>query len=81
LSATNGDAVAGGFPGVDGTITIQPRRSRPPGGAPDAEALCRLGRPRGEYRPTKGVKLFAQIDDVFDRKYRTAAQLGAAGFK
>jgi outer membrane receptor protein involved in Fe transport len=35
---------------------------------------------RGEYRPTKGVKVFAQIDNVFDRKYSTAAQLGATGF-
>ena len=35
---------------------------------------------RGEYRPTKGVKVFAQVDNVFDRKYSTAAQLGATGF-
>jgi outer membrane receptor protein involved in Fe transport len=32
------------------------------------------------YRPTQGLKVFAQVNNLFDRKYSTAAQLGATGF-
>jgi outer membrane receptor protein involved in Fe transport len=34
----------------------------------------------GSVRPTKGLKLFAQVSNLFDRRYSTAAQLGATGF-
>lgn len=34
----------------------------------------------GKYRATPGLTFFAQINNLFDRKYSTAAQLGAAGF-
>lgn len=33
-----------------------------------------------DFRPTPAWKLFAQVDNVFDREYYTAAQLGATGF-
>jgi outer membrane receptor protein involved in Fe transport len=33
-----------------------------------------------EYRPISAVKLFAQVNNLFDRKYYTAAQLGSTGF-
>jgi outer membrane receptor protein involved in Fe transport len=33
-----------------------------------------------EFRPTAGLKLFAQINNVFDRQYSSAAQLGPTGF-
>ena len=32
------------------------------------------------WQPSKGLKLFAQLNNVLDRKYSTAAQLGATGF-
>jgi outer membrane receptor protein involved in Fe transport len=32
------------------------------------------------YRPTKGLELVAQVNNLLDRKYGTAAQLGATGF-
>ena len=34
----------------------------------------------GEYRPSTGLKFFAQVTNVFDREYSTASQLGATGF-
>ncbi|MFO1273403.1 MAG: TonB-dependent receptor [Rubrivivax sp.] len=33
-----------------------------------------------EYKPTAGLKFFTQVENVFDRRYTTAAQLGATGF-
>lgn len=33
-----------------------------------------------DYRPTARLKLFAQVTNLFDRKYATGAQLGANGF-
>jgi outer membrane receptor protein involved in Fe transport len=33
-----------------------------------------------DYRPTTRLKLFAQVANLFDRKYATGAQLGANGF-
>jgi outer membrane receptor protein involved in Fe transport len=33
-----------------------------------------------EYRPTPALKIFAQVNNVFDREYFTAAQLGSTGF-
>ncbi|HEY2977975.1 MAG TPA: TonB-dependent receptor, partial [Burkholderiaceae bacterium] len=35
---------------------------------------------RAEYRPTKGLRLFGQVGNVFNRQYSTAAQLGATAF-
>lgn len=32
------------------------------------------------FQPTPGLKLFAQIQNLFDRQYATAAQLGPTGF-
>lgn len=32
------------------------------------------------WRPMKGLKLFAQVSNLFDRAYATAAQLGPTGF-
>lgn len=33
-----------------------------------------------DYRPTDRIKLFVTIDNLFNRRYATAAQLGANGF-
>ncbi len=33
-----------------------------------------------DYKPTKALKFFAQINNLFDRKYNTASQLGATAF-
>ena len=33
-----------------------------------------------DYKPTAALKLFAQVNNLFDRRYSTAAQLGAAAF-
>jgi outer membrane receptor protein involved in Fe transport len=33
-----------------------------------------------EIKPAAGLKLFMQLNNVFDRKYSTAAQLGVTGF-
>jgi outer membrane receptor protein involved in Fe transport len=33
-----------------------------------------------EWRPTHGLKLYAQLNNAFDRHYYTAAQLSATGF-
>ena len=33
-----------------------------------------------DYRPTRSLKLFAQVNNLFDRRYNTASQLGAAAF-
>ena len=32
------------------------------------------------FRPARGVKLFMAVNNLFDRRYTTAAQLGATGF-
>lgn len=32
------------------------------------------------WRPTAGLKFFAQVNNLFDRRYATAAQLGPTGF-
>ena len=32
------------------------------------------------YQPMKGLKLFARVNNLFDRKYSSGAQLGATGF-
>lgn len=32
------------------------------------------------WRPSGGLKLFVQVNNLFDRRYSTAAQLGPAGF-
>jgi len=34
----------------------------------------------GSIKPTRGLKLFAQVNNIFDTKYSTAAQLGATLF-
>jgi len=33
-----------------------------------------------EFKPAAGLKLFAQVNNVFDRQYSSAAQLGPTGF-
>jgi outer membrane receptor protein involved in Fe transport len=56
--------------------------------APDGVHYLGSGRSGGyavvdlgmDYRPTPRLELFAQIDNLFDRRYATAAQLGATGF-
>ena len=40
-------------------------------------AVFNLG---GEWRPARGLTLFAQINNLFDRRYASAAQLGATAF-
>lgn len=58
-------------------------RHRPDGvyylgaGKTDAYAIVNFG---AEVRPIKRVALFVQVNNVFDKKYATAAQLGATGF-
>jgi outer membrane receptor protein involved in Fe transport len=34
----------------------------------------------GEWRPTRGLTVFLQVNNLFNRQYATAAQLGAAAF-
>ena len=34
----------------------------------------------GEWRPMKGLTVFLQVNNLLDRRYNTAAQLGATGF-
>lgn len=34
----------------------------------------------GEWKPLRGLTVFLQINNLFDRKYNTAAQLGATAF-
>ena len=125
-SNSSNDSAAAGFPGVDGTITIQPgdriplvprqtlklfadlalsdawlvgfdvvavdssiaRGNENGQHQPDGVFYLGPGRNPGygllnlrtEYNPTKGIKLFAQINNLLDHKYSTAAQLGATGF-
>ena len=33
-----------------------------------------------EYRPVQAMQVFAQVNNLFDRKYSTGAQLGSTGF-
>jgi len=40
-------------------------------------AIANLG---AEFRPIDSLKLFAQVNNLFDRRYFTASQLGATGF-
>jgi outer membrane receptor protein involved in Fe transport len=47
-----------------------------PGHAP-GYAVFNLG---ADYRPVPALKFFVQINNVFDTKYYTAAQLGPTGF-
>jgi outer membrane receptor protein involved in Fe transport len=46
-------------------------------GKTDAYAVFNLG---GAWTPARGVKLFVQVNNLFDKTYATAAQLGATGF-
>lgn len=46
-------------------------------GKTDGYAVVNLG---AEYRPRRDLKLFAQVSNLFDARYATAAQLGATGF-
>ena len=124
-SNSSNDAAQAGFPGVEGTIGIQPGDRIPliprqvfklyadlDAGAwsfgadmtavsssvargnengqhqPDGVYYLDQGHSAGyavlnfnaTYRATKGLELFAQINNVADRKYSTAAQLGPTGF-
>ncbi len=126
--ATNSsnDGAAGGFPGTEGSLQIQPGDRIPllPRGqlkvfadwqlnsqwslAADLNASSGAaargnengqhladglyytgpGRSAGyavlnfnaDYRPTRAVKLFLQVNNLLDRQYNSAAQLGANGF-
>ncbi len=40
-------------------------------------AVFNLG---GAWRPLPGLQLFFQVNNLFDKQYYTAAQLGATGF-
>ena len=40
-------------------------------------AVLNLG---GDWRPLRGLTLFAQVNNLLDRRFDTAAQLGATGF-
>ncbi len=55
---------------ADGTYYLGPGRT-------DAYAVVNLG---GRYQVHRNVQVFAQINNLFDRKYYTGAQLGATGF-
>ena len=33
-----------------------------------------------DYRPTRALQFFAQVNNLFNRRYNTASQLGAAAF-
>jgi outer membrane receptor protein involved in Fe transport len=46
-------------------------------GKTDAYAVFNLG---GEWAPTKALTFFAQVNNVLDEQYATAAQLGRTGF-
>lgn len=54
----------------DGVTPFGPGRSA-------GYAVFNLG---GSYTPTKGLRLFARINNLFDRRYASAAQLGSTGF-
>lgn len=54
----------------DGTYYLGEGRTAP-------YAVLNLG---GEVRPASGLTLFAQVHNLFDKQYATAAQLGATGF-
>lgn len=123
---SSNDQAAAGFPGVEGTITIQPGNRIPlmprqilklfadyqvsrawSVGAdvlavgssfargnennqhqPDGVHYLGSGRNPGhavlnlsaDYRPAPKWAFFAQVNNVFDRKYSSAAQLGATAF-
>jgi len=55
---------------ADGTTYLGPGRSA-------GYAVLNLG---GDWRPLRGLTLFAQVNNLLDRHYNTAAQLGATGF-
>ena len=54
----------------DGTYYLGPGRSA-------GYALLNLG---GDWRPVQGLTVFVQINNLLDRHYTSAAQLGATGF-
>ncbi len=55
---------------ADGVYYLGPGRSA-------GYAVLNLG---GDWRPTPGLTVFVQVNNVFDRRYHSAAQLGATGF-
>ncbi len=55
---------------ADGNTYLGPGRSA-------GYAVLNLG---GDWRPLRGLTLFAQVNNLLDRHYNTAAQLGATGF-
>ena len=78
-------AVSADMAAVSGSLA---RGNENGGHQPDGEYYLGPGRSAGyavfnlgaEYKPAAGLKFFAQVNNVFDRKYSTAAQLGATGF-
>lgn len=73
------------FHGVSGSLA---RGNENGGHQPDGVYYLGPGRSAGygvfnlsaSWRPTGGLKFFAQVNNLFDRKYSTAAQLGPTGF-
>jgi outer membrane receptor protein involved in Fe transport len=55
---------------ADGTYYLGPGRSA-------GYAVFNLST---DYRPTRSLKFFAQVNNLFDRRYNTASQLGATAF-
>ena len=55
---------------ADGIYYLGPGRSA-------GYAVFNLG---GDWRPLRGLTLFAQVNNLLDRRFDTAAQLGATGF-
>jgi outer membrane receptor protein involved in Fe transport len=55
---------------------------------PDGELYIGPGKTGGytvvnlgaEFRPSPALKIFAQVNNLFDREYYTGAQLGSTGF-
>ena len=54
----------------DGVTSFGPGRSA-------GYAVFNLG---GSYTPNKGLRFFARVNNLFDRRYASAAQLGSNGF-
>jgi outer membrane receptor protein involved in Fe transport len=73
LTAMTGALARGNENGAhqaDGSSYLGPGRSA-------GYAVLNLG---ADWRPLRGLALFAQVNNLLDRPYNTAAQLGATGF-
>jgi outer membrane receptor protein involved in Fe transport len=70
MAGSNARGNENGQHAADGSFYLGPGRSA-------GYAVANLG---AAYKPAKGVKLYAQVKNLFDTRYNTAAQLGVAGF-